>query len=342
MAGFSQNSQTDLKFQGGLGYQEALGLWYERAGECALNTVAVPDPLQGQVTVRARYSAISRGTERLIFEGRIPPTEHQRMRGPNQQGDFPFPVKYGYCVSGVVEAGDADLIGKPVFALHPHQSRFTLDRNWVTELPMGLPPRRAVLAANMETALNGLWDSQAGAGDRIVVVGAGIVGLLSAWLANKLPGTNVTIIDADLRKARFAQALGMAFCTPDSAPTDADVVIHASSSAAGLATALGCAGFEARIVELSWFGAALVSVPLGEAFHAKRLQLVSSQVGSVAASRRSRWDHARRMAMALDLLNDPLLDQLITDDIPFAQAPAALPGVFAATYPGLTAILTYE
>jgi NADPH:quinone reductase-like Zn-dependent oxidoreductase len=335
MADFSQNSQTVLASQTGL------SLWYERAGECALNIVPVASPVVGEVTVRAFYSAISRGTERLIFEERIPPSEYQRMRGPNQQGDFPFPVKYGYCVAGVVEAGDSDLVGKLVFVLHPHQSRFTVARNWVTELPPGLTPRRAVLAANMETALNGLWDSQAGAGDRVVVVGAGIVGLLSAWLASKLPGADVTIIDADSRKARFAQVLGLRFCAPDSAPADADVVIHASASAAGLATALGCAGFEARVVELSWFGAAQVPVPLGEAFHVKRLQLVSSQVGSVAASRRSRWDHARRMGKALDLLCDPLLDHLISDEILFAQAPVLLPGVFAASYPGLTAILSY-
>jgi NADPH:quinone reductase-like Zn-dependent oxidoreductase len=336
MAGFSQNSQPDLALRTGL------ALWYVRPGECALNAAPVADPLPGEVTVRALYSAISRGTERLIFEGRIPPSEHQRMRGPNQHGDFPFPVKYGYCISGVVEAGDTDLIGKNIFALHPHQSRFTLGRSWVSVLPPWLPPRRAVLAANMETALNGLWDSQAGAGDRIVVVGAGIVGLLSAWLASKLPGAEVVILDADPRKARFAQALGLTFCAPENAPKDVDLVIHASSSAMGLATALNCAGFEARIVELSWFGAAPVPVPLGEAFHVKRLQLVSSQVGSVATGRRSRWDHARRMGKALDLLSDPLLDQLITEDIPFAHAPAALPGIFTTTYPGLTAILTYE
>jgi threonine dehydrogenase-like Zn-dependent dehydrogenase len=322
--------------------QSSQALWYVRQGECGLNRVQFSPPVAGEVTVRALYSAVSRGTERLIFEGRIPPTEFERMRGPNQDGKFPFPVKYGYCVTGIVEAGDDDLVGKPVFALHPHQKRFTLNRKWVTQLPPDVPPRRAVLAANLETALNGLWDSEAGAGDRVVVIGCGIVGLLCAWLASKLPGSEVTIIDADPRKARFAAALGLRFRAPNDTPKDADIVIHASSSSGGLALALDCAGFEARIVELSWYGATQVPVALGEAFHVKRLHLVSSQVGTVATSRRSRWDHGRRMAKALDLLRDPLLDALIDTEIPFADAPASMSGIFAPSFHGLTAVFKYE
>jgi threonine dehydrogenase-like Zn-dependent dehydrogenase len=313
--------------------------------ECALNGETVR-PGFGEVLVRTLYSGISRGTERLVFEGRVPASEHGRMRGPSMAGQFPFPVKYGYCAVGEVIAGPERLLGRNVFALHPHQCHFALPEAGLTVLPETLPPRRAVLAANMETALNAHWDSAAGPGDRIVVVGAAVVGLLVAALAARVPGVEVTIIDRDPSRAAIAARLDARFVAADDAAGlagagEADVVFHCTATAAGLDLALSLAGFEARVVEVSWFGAGPVPVALGGAFHSRRLQLVSTQVGTVAPSRRARWDHARRMQAALALLADDRLDALITDEIPFEEAPVRLPALFAPGAAGLTAVLRY-
>jgi threonine dehydrogenase-like Zn-dependent dehydrogenase len=316
-------------------------LWYVRSGECALNRAELPAPKEGEALVRMLWSGISRGTERLIFNGRVPPSEYGRMRCPGQEGDFPHPVKYGYCAVGVVESGPDHLVGRTIFTLHPHQERFVVPAAMLTLVPDNVPARRATLAANMETALNAHWDAGSGPGDRIVVVGGGVLGLLVAYLAAKLPGAEVTLVDVDPSRAALAQSFGCRFATPDNAPGDADIVFHASASAAGLKTAIASAGFEARIIELSWYGAGEVAAPLGGAFHSRRLQLISSQVGHVSASRRARWDYGRRLKTALGLLADNRLDTLITDEIAFDDAPKRLPALFAAGSTGLTAVLRY-
>jgi threonine dehydrogenase-like Zn-dependent dehydrogenase/catechol 2,3-dioxygenase-like lactoylglutathione lyase family enzyme len=316
-------------------------LWYVRAGECALNRAELPERQGHEALVRMLWSGISRGTERLIFNGRVPPSEHERMRCPGQEGDFPHPVKYGYCAVGVVESGPDHLVGRSVFTLHPHQERFVVPAASLTILPDDVPARRATLAANMETALNAHWDAGSGPGDRIVVVGGGVLGLLVAYLAAQLPGAEVTLVDVDPSRAVLARSFGCRFASPENAPIDADIVFHASASAAGLKTAIAAAGFEARIIELSWYGEGEVAAPLGGAFHSRRLQLISSQVGHVSASRRARWDYGRRLKTALGLLADNRLDTLITDEIAFGDAPARLPALFAPGSTGLTAVLRY-
>jgi threonine dehydrogenase-like Zn-dependent dehydrogenase len=263
------------------------------------------------------------------------------MRCPLQTGDFPFPVKYGYQAVGTVETGPPDLTGRLVFVLHPHQDRFVCPASMAVPVPDVVPARRATLAANMETALNGVWDSGAGLADRIVVVGGGVVGLLVAHLCARLPGAHVTLVEPDAGRRTVAASLGLTAVTPDLCPTGADVVFHASASGAGLSTALQAAGKEATVVELSWYGEGTVAAPLGGAFHSQRLKLVSSQVGEVSPSRRPRWTYRRRIEAALGLLADPALDALITEEIAFAEAPARLPGVFAPGAPGLTAVLRY-
>jgi NADPH:quinone reductase-like Zn-dependent oxidoreductase len=320
----------------------ARALWYIGEGACALRPVAITSPGKDEAQVRTLFSAISRGTERLIFSGKVPPSEYQRMRGPNQEGDFPFPVKYGYCATGIVEKGPSEWLGKTVFALHPHQTHFTLPVTALTPIPDTVPAERATLAANMETALNGVWDSGAGPGDRIVVVGAGIVGLLVASLCASLPGAEVTVVDVQEARRPLAEALGAAFATPQTLQGEADIVFHASVTAAGLTTALEAAAFEATIVELSWFGDAFVGVPLGGAFHSKRLRLISSQVGHVSAGRRQRWSYARRMGKALDLLADTRLDALIDTRLAFDDLPQSLPKLFSPGAAGLTALVQYS
>ncbi|MDM7457986.1 MAG: zinc-binding alcohol dehydrogenase [Paracoccus sp. (in: a-proteobacteria)] len=278
------------------------------------------------VACRMCWSGISRGTERLVLSGRVPQSEHQRLRAPFQEGDFPFPVKYGY--AAVALATEGVLKDRHVFALFPHQTAFALPENALTPLPAGLPPERAVLAANMETALNILWDSGAAAGDRIAIIGGGLVGLLTASLAARLPGAEVSVIDLQDRDA-IARRLGCTFACPDRAPVEQDVVIHTSASQSGLALALELAGPQATIVEASWHGSDRVSVPLGGAFHSRRLRLVSSQVGAIPPHKAPRWDFRRRIAKALDLLRDDRLDALISGETAFGDLDKAYPAILA-------------
>jgi threonine dehydrogenase-like Zn-dependent dehydrogenase len=317
-------------------------LWYIGDARAELRPEPLPDLKPSDALVRSLWSGISRGTERLVFQALVPSSEYERMRGPNMGGDFPHPVKYGYQSVGIVEDGPAEMIGKAVFALHPHQERFVLPAANLTLLPGALPPRRAVLAANMETALNALWDSGAGPGDRIAIIGGGVVGCLIAALCGRLPGADVTLVDPVAERATIARTIGVGFAAPDAAPENCDVVFHASANARGLGTALESAGVEATVVEVSWFGDRDVAVPLGRRFHSGRLKLVSSQVGQVATSRRPRWDYARRMQKALELLGDERLDALIGEDIAFADAPKRLPAVFSGETGGLAPVLRYR
>ena len=316
-------------------------LWYVGPGRAELREEAVAAPEAGEAQVRALFGAISRGTERLVHAGRVPASEYDRMRAPLMGGAFPFPVKYGYATVGRVEAGPAELRQRLVFSLHPHQSRFTLPAEAALPVPDDVPPRRAVLAANMETALNAVWDGAPGPADRIAVVGGGLVGLLVAYLCARLPAAQVTVIDVASARAELAHAIGARFAGPSAAPADCDLVFHASGTAAGLATALRLAGEEASIVELSWYGAGDIAVPLGEAFHSRRLRLVSSQVGKVAPSHRARWTHGRRLAAALALLNAPVLDALLAPALAFEDLPAQLPSVFASDSDGVCPLIRY-
>ena len=303
-------------------------LWYVEPGIAVLRDEQVA-PGPDDLCVRAHFGAISRGTEALVFAGRVPQTEYQRMRGPHMGGVFPFPVKYGYAIVGTVDAGPPHLHGRMGFALHPHQDLFALPPDGVIPLPEGVPPQRAVLAANMETALNAVWDGAPGPADRIAVIGAGVVGALVAFLCAQVPGADVVLVDIDPARTALARALGVTFASPGGAPKDCDLVFHASGSASGLATAFDLAGDEARIIEMSWYGAGEAAIPLGGAFHSRRLTIASSQVGKVAPSHRPRWTPARRMAAALGLLRDARLDALIAPPIRFADLPAELPRILA-------------
>ena len=294
----------------------------------------------GDVIIRMVASLISRGTERLIFEGRVPKSEETRMRAPFQEGDFPFPVKYGYAAVGVVEAGPQDLIGRHVFALHPHQTVFALPVEAVFPISAYVP--RCALAANVETALNALWDAGAGPGDRICVVGGGVVGCLVAWLAGRLPGADVTLVDVLPERADAAAQLNVNYAESAKVIRDCDITFHCSASQGGLASAMETLGDEGRLIEMSWYGEGTVPAPLGGAFHSKRLQLISSQVGKVSPSRRPRWDYARRLAKAIELTADPALDCLIDQRIAFADAPARMPEILAKDARNLTTLITYD
>lgn len=295
--------------------------WVAAPGRGEIRTERLDGRAAGEVSVRALYSGVSRGTEALVFTGHVPESEWERMRAPFQAGAFPAPVKYGYANVGVVEEGPAELVERAVFVLYPHQTHYVVPTSAVHALPEDVPPARAILAANMETAVNALWDARPHVGDRIAVVGAGTVGCLTAWLASQVAGCHVELVDTNPRRQAVADALGVRFANPDTAARDADIVIHASGSPDGLQLALELAAFETVVTELSWFGDKRVSLPLGGAFHARRLGVVSSQVGSIPAAQRGRWTYARRMQLALRFLADSALDVLITGESHFDELP---------------------
>ena len=313
---------------------EARAFWITEPKRGEIRTEPLRAPGVDEALVRTLYTGISRGTEALVFNGKVPRSERERMRAPFQAGEFPAPVKYGYSSVGIVERGPAELAGRRVFCLYPHQTRYVVPVAALHALPDDVPPARAVLAANVETAVNVLWDAAPRVGDRLAVVGAGTVGCVAAWLASRIVGAEVELVDVDERKEAAARALGVPFRLAAAARRDADVVVHTSGSGAGLATALELAAVEATIVEASWYGDDAPAVPLGGAFHSRRITLKSSQVGAAAAAQRARWSHARRMELVMRLLASAELDALVTGESPFDELPAVLARL--ATSPGYT------
>ncbi|MEU7874112.1 dehydrogenase [Dactylosporangium sp. NPDC049140] len=306
-----------------------------------IRPVEVPAPGDDEVLVRTLYSGVSRGTETLVFAGKVPPDQFAVMRAPFQEGDFPYPVKYGYLNVGVVEAGPSDLRGRTVFCLYPHQSAYVVPRASVVPLPDGVPPRRAVLAGTVETAVNALWDAAPLIGDRVSVVGAGMVGCSVAALLARLPGAEVELVDTDPSRRTVADALGVAFALPAEASGGRDLVVHASATQPGLQRALELLAPEGTVLELSWYGDRPVTLALGGAFHSGRLTIRSSQVGTVSPARAATRTYADRMALALRLLRDPAFDALITGESPFADLPAVLAGLADGTHPALCHVITY-
>jgi 2-desacetyl-2-hydroxyethyl bacteriochlorophyllide A dehydrogenase len=319
----------------------ARALWYVKPGEAEIRTERLGPVRPGEARVATYYSGLSRGTERLVANGDVPQSEWQHMRAPLQAGVFPFPVKYGYSATGVVTAGPEVLIGRHVFALHPHQDHFQVAADMLFPLPDGLPPKRATLAANMETALNAHWDAGTGPGDKVLVVGAGVVGLLVAHLAQRIAGTQVAITDIDSVKAGIAEQLGLKFINASEVTSDNAIVFHTSATGAGLDTAIDKCAFEGRVIEMSWYGAKPVSVRLGGAFHSRRLTLISSQVGHVAPSRRDGTSRRDRLLMALSLLDDARLDALVSDEIAFDDVAARLLPILNGSAGALAPVIRY-
>ncbi len=294
------------------------------------------------VRVRTMHSGVSRGTETLVFRGRVPPDQYAVMRAPFQEGDFPGPVKYGYLNVGVVEQGRDDLLGRTVFCLHPHQTDYVVPASAVTVVPDDVPPERAVLAGTVETALNALWDAAPMIGDRVTVVGAGMVGCCVARLLARLPAVEVELVDVDSSRAVVADTLGVDFAQPADAAEGRDLVVHTSATSAGLQHSLDLLTDEGTVLDLSWYGDQPVELSLGGAFHSKRLSVRASQVGMVSPSRRSRRTPADRMALALDLLRDPAFDALLTGSSRFDQLPDVMAALSNGTMPALCHTLTYD
>jgi threonine dehydrogenase-like Zn-dependent dehydrogenase len=319
----------------------ARSFWLAAPGKGEIRDEPVREPARDEVLVRTLHTGVSRGTETLVFRGGVPANQYDVMRAPYQEGEFPAPVKYGYLNVGVVERGPASLRGRTVFCLYPHQTHYVVPADAVTVLPDGVPPARAVLAGTVETAVNALWDAAPLVGDRIAVVGGGMVGCSVAGVLARFPGARVQLVDANPDRAAVAAALGVEFALPADATGDCDVVFHASATSAGLTRSLELLAPEATVVELSWYGDRQVSVPLGEFFHSRRLVVKSSQVGGIAPARRGRRGYGDRLGVALDLLADPSFDALITGRCDFDELPAVMPRLADGDLPALCHLVNY-
>jgi threonine dehydrogenase-like Zn-dependent dehydrogenase len=319
----------------------ARAFWVRSPGHGEIRAETLPDPGSDEVLVRTRYSGISRGTETLVFQGGVPTNQYAMMRAPFQEGDFPGPVKYGYLNVGVVEVGPPELRGRTVFCLYPHQTAYIVPAGAVTPVPDDVPPARAVLAGTVETAVNALWDAAPLVGDRIAVVGAGMVGCCVAGVLARFPAARVQLVDSNPARARVAKALGVEFALPADAAGGCDLVVHASATSAGLQRSLELLVPEGTVIELSWYGNHEVSLALGGSFHSGRLAIRSSQVGTVSPARRGSRTFADRLALALDLLRDPAFDAVITGESGFAQLPDVFARLVAGEISGLCHLVTY-
>ena len=320
----------------------ARAFWLRAPGRGEIRTVTLPEPGPDEVMVRTVRSAVSRGTETLVFRGGVPPGEYATMRAPFQEGEFPGPIKYGYLSVGVVERGPEALCGRTVFCLYPHQTAYVVPAGAVTTVPEGVPAARAALAGTVETAVNALWDAAPRLGDRVAVVGAGMVGCCVARLLSRFPATQVTLVDVDAGRADVAAALGVAFALPADAAGGQDLVVHTSATSAGLQRSLDLLAPEGTVIELSWYGDREVRLTLGGAFHSHRLAIRASQVGTLSPARAARRTHADRLALALDLLRDPAFDALLTGQSRFDDLPDVMARLAAGTLPALCHTITYE
>jgi Zn-dependent alcohol dehydrogenase len=318
---------------------DSRAFWLASPGRGEIRPEQLRTPARDEVLVRTLHTGVSRGTETLVFAGRVPPSQWAQMRAPFQEGDFPAPVKYGYLNVGVVEHGPDELLGRTVFSLYPHQTRFVVPASAVTVVPDDVPSHRAVLAGTVETAVNALWDAAPRIGDKIAVVGAGMVGASVAAIASTIPGVRVELVDIEESRAALAARIGVAFAVPEAASGDCDIVVHASATSAGLTRALELLAVEGTVVELSWYGDKPVSVPLGEFFHSRRLTVRSSQVGGIVPGRNR--DYADRLALALDLLRNPAFEALITGRSRFDELPAVMSALAAGSLPALCHVIDY-
>ena len=320
----------------------AHAFWLRAPGSGEIRPVTLPEPGRDDVMVRTLRSGVSRGTETLVFRGGVPAGQYAAMRAPFQEGDFPGPVKYGYLNVGAVEEGPPELRGRTVFCLYPHQTAYVVPAAAVVVVPEGVPPARAVLAGTVETAVNALWDVPPRLGDRVTVVGAGMVGCCVARVLRRFPAVQVTLVDVDAGRADVAAALGVDFALPADAPDGRDLVVHASGTSAGLQRSLDLLAPEGTVIELSWYGDSEVQLSLGGAFHSRRLSIRASQVGTLSPARSGRRTTTDRLALALDLLRDAAFDALVTEQSRFGELPNVMARLAAGSLPALCHTITYD
>jgi threonine dehydrogenase-like Zn-dependent dehydrogenase len=249
-------------------------------------------------------------------------------------------VSYGYLAVGVVEEGPRP--GRTVFCLHPHQTRFVVPADAVVDVPDDVPAARAVLAGTVETAVNALWDAAPLVGDRVAVVGGGMVGGCVARLLARFPAVEVTLVDVDASRAEVAAALEVGFARPEDALGGCDLVVHTSATSAGLQRSLELLAPEGEVLDLSWYGDDEVRLSLGGAFHSGRLGLRASQVGTVSPARSGRRTTGDRLALALELLRDPAFDAVLSGESRFDELPGVMARLAAGDLPALCHTITYD
>ena len=316
----------------------ARAIWFESPGIAAVREEELREPGAGEVRVQAICSGLSAGTERLVLSGTVPAEARAIMALPQMRGGFDLPISYGYALVGRIDAvgpgAPAHRLGERVLLLHPHHDRVIAPIEAIRPLPEGPPSERLVLLPSLETAINVIWDAGVALGDRVLVTGLGVVGLLIVHLAARAGADEIVAVDPDPdRRAmalepselEHAARLGATatLAEPDPAVVaECDVSIEASGSTRALAAIVEHAGLEASVIVASWYGSTIAALPLGGCFHPHRVTLRSSQVGRIDPRRSARWSYARRWALAGELACDADLDRLIAPSVPLSQAPA--------------------
>lgn len=331
---------------------DARAVWMQAPRQVVVRSEELPELPADQVCVRAQWSAISQGTELLVYRGQV--AGDMSLDLPTLQGSFAFPIKYGYALVGQVEAVGAQVttvaVGDAVFVLHPHQDRCHVPVPLVKKIPATVPLPAAVLAANMETAINIVLDTNPRMGECVVVVGLGIVGMLVAWLLQRHP-VQVLAVDVSAERRQLAHQLGVTLVCDPSAVADslanltaergADAVVEVSGNPQALATSTAWVAQEGRVVVASWYGTKPVTLDLGSHFHRRRLQLISSQVGQLPAALLPRWDTARRMQLVWQMLALLPYQDVITHTFAFTDAATAYAQLDAAQVPMMQVVLAY-
>lgn len=321
---------------------EAKALWFRTRGHAEILEERLPRLRPGWCRLHTLFSAISPGTERLVYSGEVPEDLHREMRCPYMGGKFPFPVKYGYSLVGKITEGPEDSIGSVVHVLHPHQDQCIVRTEHTFPIPPQVPPSRATLASNLETAVNAIWDSEVTIGEHALIIGFGAVGSLVARLLSFMSGIKLEIVDANPSKIALAEKMGFKACDPGSVSGNFDLAFHASRSSDGLQLAVDRVGFEGRIIELSWYGTNKISLSLGGTFHSQRKAILSSQVATPSRRQRSRWDHARRRSLVFELLERSEFDSHITHSVPFGGLPDIYNKLKAHPTEGLSYLVKYH
>jgi 2-desacetyl-2-hydroxyethyl bacteriochlorophyllide A dehydrogenase len=323
---------------------EAVSVWLPRAREVELRRESVANVQPSDVRIAAIASAISHGTEMLVFRGLVP--EGLELDLPTLRGSFTFPIKYGYASVGrVVEAG-ADVgclaVGDAVFVHHPHQSTYVVPATMPIRLPDGLDPLLGVFLANVETAVNVVVDAAPRLGERVAVFGQGVVGLLITQLLRRTGVSQIVVVEPVAQRRDLALALGADVALESGGSiSDVDLAIEVSGNAAALDAALNSVAFGGTVVVASWYGTKTVPLMLGGAFHRRRLRIVSSQVSTIDAALQPRWTHQRRLALASQLLSELELTSLITHRFPIDRAAEAFALVDQHGDQTIQVVLTY-
>ncbi|HWN99800.1 MAG TPA: zinc-binding dehydrogenase [Blastocatellia bacterium] len=317
----------------------AVSVWFTSPRTVELRAASARPPSSGEVRIEALYSGISHGSEMMVYRGEVPPGLALDATLPTLQGSCTFPVKYGYASVGRVVDIGSDVSGLSegdlVFAFNPHETCYTVPATVVIRLPQKLDPPIGVFAANIETALNSLLDAAPRLGERVVVIGQGVVGLLITQLARRAGASLVITSDLYETRRRLSLSAGADLAVDPSTDslservaamtrgTGADVVIEASGQPRALDDAIGIAALEGRVVVVSWYGTKRADLALGSDFHRKRLTLRSSQVSNIDPSLAPRWTVSRRRELAVGYLNELLLDDLISHVLTYDRAAEA-------------------